>query len=152
MGTCTFLTDFLVSDVCSKAPVLLLITVVHVCLSVPISVNHQLPCVESDAPEALMAMPEQNTSAMSVTFREPIEPNGNIVRYELTYESLDTDFQIRPETLVVEDVDTTPIRTRVVGLRRLTAYRFTLRAVNSLGPGLPAVATATMAGRCLDKP
>eukprot|EP00117_Sycon_ciliatum_P035400 scpid20119/ scgid0500/ Down syndrome cell adhesion molecule-like protein 1 homolog len=100
---------------------------------------------ESDAPEALMAMPEQNTSAMSVTFREPIEPNGNIVRYELTYESLDTDFQIRPETLVVEDVDTTPIRTRVVGLRRLTAYRFTLRAVNSLGPGLPAVATATMA-------
>eukprot|EP00117_Sycon_ciliatum_P009328 scpid55340/ scgid1350/ Peroxidasin homolog; Melanoma-associated antigen MG50; Vascular peroxidase 1; p53-responsive gene 2 protein len=95
-----------------------------------------------DPPTLVQAFPEHGVSGLRLIIWVRLEPNDDVQYYELTYDSVHVDHPIAPETLRVENTGSSAIQVRVQGLRRLTEYRFAVRAVSSHGVASQATSTA----------
>ena len=101
-----------------------------------------------DPPTLVQAFPEHGVSGLRLIIWVRLEPNDDVQYYELTYDSVHVDHPIAPETLRVENTGSSAIQVRVQGLRRLTEYRFAVRAVSSHGVASQATSTtATTEGK-----
>ena len=95
-------------------------------------INSSLPTVPASPPQNVTAMVESSTT-IRVTWEEvpAIDRNGEITKYEVQYEPLETfGGQIATST-----VNTSMLSINLTGLQEFVDYNISVRAYTSAGPG-----------------